>query len=375
MATKDAITCDKNNPQVLILGEEIDLYELGYVEKIVNIKENKTFKRDKLIVNTITQIVKNFDNFFSVDNPASIFQNIRWRFDAFKIKDQDGETIWDGIIYDISRDHKTKKAIIKSVDRLYKFQKKKISYLSDAFETAAAAFKNLCDQEGFTDYNPKAVQDSINQLTDQECLIKCYFGLDDDMTFQQAIEKLGEYGAADVYNHHNEIYFKHWQAYTGGVKVNLTTSDLLSPPKVYSSIKDMINDYRIGYVDDAGTPAIDSDNNNIGNISRSDYGTQSLPEMDGSNNQQIEVQDLTSAVYIGETMIRRTHISLDTIPRSPQIISFSLSLSHEDWIDLQTFFSLTLSDEGWDEKIFEIYGVTINYNKNIINLVAYEVQT
>jgi len=370
----ETVVCEKTLPQILILSNAIDIYDK--VNKIIQVQEKKTFRRDKLIVNSISQRVKNFDNYFSVDNPESIFSNIKWRFDIFKIINTDGETIWDGIIQDIIRNHKTKYATIKSVDQLYKFQKIKLSYESSDWETPAEAFKNICDQEGFTAYNIKSIQDSINQQEANACRVKCYFGKDDDTAFQPAIEKLGDIGCADVYTHKNEIYYQHWQAFTGGVKINLTEDDIETAPIVSSGIKDIINDYRIGYILDKHVPAIDSANNNIGSVSRDTYGVHSLPEIDGSANQQIEIESLPAAVYIGECYIRRTHKNIDipnVISTPLTIINFDIKETQPDWIDLRTYFSLTLSDEAWDEKIFEIFGTTINYDNNKIKILAYEV--
>lgn len=361
------------NPQVLITSDNLDIYKLGYVSKIIKVTEKKTFKRDKLIVNEISMNVKNFDNFFSVDNSTSIFNNSKWRFSMFKIINADGEIIWDGVVKDITRDHRTKLATIKSTDLLYKFFSTNIDYTSSDWETPATAFKNICDNYGFTAYNEKAVNDSISQYENANCDIKCYFDIADNTTFQQAIEKLGEIGCADVYTHKNEIHFTHWQAFTGGTKVKLIEKDLLKAPMVWSLEKEIINNYNIRYFDDSEIPATDDNNNNIGLISRNDFGSHDLKVINGSNNNQIVIKDEVSAVYIGECYERRTHKNIETQPSPITAIQFSISGSHRDWIDLETYFSLTLSDESWDNKIFEIFQTVIDYDRNVIDIIAYEI--
>ena len=75
------------NPQVLTMG--MDLYALGYVSEIAKINEKKTFKKDKLIINSYSIIANNFDNFFSIDNPASPFHNLYWRYENLQVINED----------------------------------------------------------------------------------------------------------------------------------------------------------------------------------------------------------------------------------------------------------------------------------------------
>jgi len=251
----------------------------------------------------------------------------------------------------------------------------KISYTSSDWETPADAAKNILDQEGFTDYNNASFLKSASQLDSNSCYIKCFIEMEDDMSLQQSLEKLAEFGAADCYSHAGNIYYKHWQAFTGGVKVNLSESDIEDSPIVSSAINEIVNDYSIGYDGDANIPATDSANNDIGSFSRVKFGTHSLREMGGGEGTQIQYMDLTSAVYIGEQLIRRTHKNLDNANVSPlQIISSSLSLKHQEWLDLETYYRQSFSDEGWSNKLFEISRFIRNFDRDLIETISYEVE-
>lgn len=364
------LTCVPVQPKVTILTDEIDIYDLGYIEKLISVTTEKTFKRDKLIINEITQEVKNFDNFFSVDNSLSIFNAINWVYGSYKIYDTDNNIIWDGIITSISRDHDKKTATITSMDRLYKYMKYKIEYTSTDWETPASAFKNICDQIGYTQYNFRTVQASINQYTANGCYIKCYVKYKDNITFQQIVEKLSEIGCADTFSFKNELYFKHWKPYTGGVKAYLVEDDLLSGVSVDVLEKEIINEYRIGYYGDAGTPVTDS---GIGTVSQARFGIQELPEMSCREGSQIIIKDITSAKYIGETYIKRTNYNYIN-PRPLTVIAFEIKWNNKEWLDMESYFRLTYSAESWDQKLFEVFELSINYDKNIINVVAYEVE-
>jgi len=360
-------------PRVLILDDEIDIYDR--VDKLIKITEQKTFKRDKLIINDISLTANNYDNYFSVNNSNSIFNNVRWRYKPFKIFNKDEEKIWDGIVYDIVRDHQRKLAVIRSRDRLYKFKNIKISYSSSDWETPAEAAKNIMDNYNFTDYNAKAVQNSINILTDAQCYIKCHINSEDNIKFMHALEKLGEYAVADVFTMNNEVYFKCWEPFVGGVTVRLTEDDILKSLKVHSPLEfNLINNYGITISD--GTVETDAGNNNIGEVSRQDqfYGTQDLNEIDGSLENEIEIRDNASAVYIGETSIKRTHINLSKQPRPPEVIEFVLPIDFRHLITLETYFRISFSDEGWDAKLFEPYTIIKDEDNNRMTITAYEVQ-
>jgi hypothetical protein len=357
----------------LVIFGDIDLVALGYVGKLIKIEEEKTFDKDKLISNEVEFEVKNFDNFFSIDNNTSHFKSVFWRYQTIKYYNMDGILEWDGIILKIVRDHATKLAKIISTDMLAKFSETAVEYSSSDWETPAAAFEGVCAAVGFLSYNQASVQASDAQYEEAECYIKCNFLKDDGLTFQQAIEKLGEIGCADVYNHLGIIYFKHWRPFTGGVSVYLDGDDLRSAPVVDEAIDELINDYRIGYDGDAGTPAVDADNNSIGAISRIRNGTHSLADINGDGTGEITVKDLTSAMYIGECYIRRTHRALASAPMPLQKIEFTLAIDYWKYFNLNTFFRLTLTDEDWDEKLFEIYKMEKDETEMKFKMLAYEV--
>jgi hypothetical protein len=54
---------------------------------------------------------------------------------------------------------------------------------------------------------------------------------------------------------------------------------------------------------------------------------------------------------------------------------FDLKYDFKNYIDLNTFFKLTLSDEGWTEKLFEVFKMQINERAHTISITAVEVDT
>ena len=105
------------------------------------------------------------------------------------------------------------------------------------------------------------------------------------------------------------------------------------------------------------------------------FGTHDLPGFDdGGPESQIYFTSKVAAQYIGECYINRTHINLATQPRPPWMIDFELKGTHEDWIDLETYFTVTFDDESWSSKVFEFFKREINYNNDSVKLRAIETQ-
>ena len=363
------------DPQVIILND-IDIWKRGDVNKIINVTEEKTFSRDKLINSQFVLEVKNFDNFYSVDNNASYFKNINWRYQPLKIYNNDGDLIWDGIIRNIIRNHEKGTAKILTISALHKQWNEKIAYTSDEPETPATAAKNIMDNYSI-DYDSATIQTSINVLADAGCLVYVNITLEDEVTVMAAIEKLSEYACADAYSHLNKVFFKHWTVFTGGVKVNILEKELKTRPNVTDMESELINNFAVSYGGDLGIPITDANGNNIGQISRQStyYGVHDLPSYDdGGAEAQIYFTTKAGAQYIGECYIKRTHIDLSTQPRPPWAIDFELKGTHTDWIDLETYFTLTFSDESWSQKVFEFFRTEINYNSDSIKLRAIETQ-
>jgi hypothetical protein len=369
-----ALDCVKTNPRILILNDEIDLVAENKVDKIIKLSDKKSFKKDKLVINQITQKVKNFDNFFSVNNNESVFKNINWRFQPYKVYEDSGELLFDGIIRDVVRDHGNKLANIIVVDELFKYQKEKIEYESSDWETPSAAAKNIMDAIGFTNYNEASFTTSTNQYETNNCYIKVNFNKSANVTLQSALDKLGAIGCADVYSHRNNVYFQHWQPFTGGVSIFLTQSNIRNKVVVSQMDSEIINQYRIGYRNDGDTPVTDSNvTTSIGTLSQTKFGIREMGEIRGREGTDIIFKDAVSAQYIGECYIKRTNKNHDTDPEPLIKIQLELPFTFEDWIDLQTYFALTLSDEDWVEKKFEIFETEIDYTVNNIKIVAYEV--
>jgi hypothetical protein len=361
--------------RLIVLGR-YDLVEEGKVKNLININEKKTFRKTKLITNTYSFECDNDDDFFSVTKPGSIFHGSNWRYSLIQAFDPDNNKIWEGVILDILRDHERKKARLICKNTFFTFRKEIVNYESSGWETGAAAFKNICDAVGFTKYNMKAYLDSNAQLDAAGCYLKCFFNTEDGMPFMEAISKVAEYSNADLYVHNDELYFVHWQPFTGGVTITIEgdrKGELRKAPIVSQPEKDIINDFSIDYDGSDETPATDANSNNIGEASRTKFGIKKLPGFRTSSSGQIVFKDKTSATYMGESYIKETNRNWDTQPEPPQKNMFSVAFDYRKLITLGTFFRFNFSEEGWENKIFETFEFTKSEEGDEIKIVAYDV--
>ncbi len=357
-------------PRVIVLGN-VDLYARGYINKLNSIKIEKTFRGQKLILNEFDILVKNFGNEFSMDNSKSFFHGIN--NPQIDIYDDENTHIFSGKIINIPRTHKDKTASLKISDTISKKQTQIISYVSTDWETPANAVKNILDNYSVL-YDENALNTSIATYTANSCYIKCVINTDDNLSLQSAIEKIAEIGCADAWIYLDKIYFKAYKPFTGGVKKHLVLDDLNEPPSVDMIFDSLINDYSIKYYGCADTAVTDAGENNIGGVSRTKNGTRSLVTIDGKEDTQIMLKDETSAVYIGECYIKKTHRFLSTLALPRQALSFTMPLKNREWVDINTYFRLTFSEEEWTDKLFEIFGVEINMDGSIISILAYDVE-
>jgi len=362
------------NIQVLYLGQ--DLYKLGYVTDIPIIFERKTFKRDKIGDNNFTLKCKNFDNLFSIGHPASMLTGIDWMYQSLKIINEDGILIWNSIVSDIIQNQRDKTVSIKTNDIIFKKRNDIIEYESSTWETAGDAAKNIMINSGFTNYNEKSIQDSINLLTENNCYLKCNFNKSSNISLVKALEDLGIKSCSDAYSHYGNIHFKHYHPYAGGVslRLNVDRSTRLKTKPIISYLESqIINQYSIDYEGSNGVSMTDTDN--LGLISRNKYTTHALPTFNTGEKKQIIFKDSVSAKYIGESYINMTHHDISTQPQPIIKIQFDVDIKFKNYIDLENYFKLTLEDNAWDEKVFEIYEFKRNEKNRNINIVAYEVNT
>ena len=358
-------------PKILILNSGIDLYALGYAQKFGKVIESKQFQQSKITVDDISIPLINIDNKFNPDNPSSILARMNWRYQPIKKYNEENVLIWEGVIDDFDGDQNSKITNLLGRSSLVKYFSTKTEYTSTDWETPAEAFKNICDTYEIA-YNQKSIDDSIAVYQANSCYIKCAYVLTDGVTVQSALEAIAKTAGAVCYTHLNIMYFRAWSPFTGGVICTLEESDLSK--KIKSKLSRLYyNNYVIGYYGDLDVPAKDTDNNNIGAVSRLKNDTSMDAQIDGTDGQQIIIKDLTSAVYIGEVHIRRTHVNLTTAPFPPRIIDFTLPYKFKDFFTLTSYFKINNTPLGWTGKIFEVEKIERDYDNRIVDINAIEV--
>jgi hypothetical protein len=353
-----------------IMVGNIDLWQKEMVDKFPIIEYYKSFDRDRVFINQINIQTKNIDNFFSIDNNKSIYKDINWRGQDVKLYDPDSVLIWAGKLFNILRDYKSGTATIVSNNSLYEDRYSKIEYTSADWETGADAVKNIFIAYGITNYDENSFNQSIGILTEAGVYLKATYVSSDNKNLIEVIEEIAKYSNADIFDYKGNIYFTVWKNTSLILPItSIDDDDILDPPKIEIMDKLIKNDYSIAYTGDGGVPATDLLNNNIGLLSRTRNGIYSF-EMTGGTN--IVLKDLTSAVWIGEQAMKRTHRDFSINPRGLAHYAFSISMDAGSWFDLYTVFKMTFSQEDWVNKLFEIYKLGLDYEKRIITLEVFE---
>ena len=360
------------NPEIFILGENIFSRTLDFL----NVNEMKTFQKSKLITNTYTIPLKNEDDFFTVNNSKSIFNGSNWRYSTVTVNNGDGNKIWEGAIFDIKRNHRNKTADIICKNTYFNFRNDIINYQSSTWESGAAAFKNICDAIGFTKYNVASVNASDSQLVDNGCKLKVDIRTEDGKTFIQTVETLAELSNAYLYVHNDELFFVHWQPFTGGITTTINGNRrgvLKEAPIVTSPENEIINEYSIDYYESGKVPATDANSNVIGLKSRNKFGDYPMSTFRTGSNQQFVFMDKQSAIYIGEGYMKKTNRNLETEPEPPERNEFVLFADNDEWINLQSFFAFSFEEESWNEQVFETFQFTVDEDGDSLNVVSYGV--
>jgi len=368
------------NPQVWFLGK--DLFDLGYVASIPEINETKGLSRSTVAPSDFSISLKNFDNTFSEDNPRSILNNVKWLYSPVLVNDSEGITIINGIAKDLPCDDKSKTATLEGSDTLFQNRKTSIAYASSAWETPADVLINIFAQESFTDFNNASLLKSQAKQSSEGLDLKVNFLKSDNMTLFDILEKMCVYGCADAWTHLGKVYYQHWQPFTGGVSFTVEYSESETCPMSAVTISrfesDLLNEYYISYTGDGNVPATDTDNNSIGAASRTVYGSLQWEDLrsESATNQQIALQDLTAAVYLGECRIKRCHRDLSTYPRPLRMVEHDISVRYKDLINIGTYYRIISEEQGWVSpgKIFEVYEYTRNEDTQVINLKSLEVE-
>ena len=361
-------------PHIYLINESIDLLDLGVTGEVLNVVEEKTFERDKIISNEIQIVCKNYDDWLSIDNPKSVFRAYPWKYAPVFIYDDEGNLIWDGVIVDIIRNHQDKTVTIVSQDVLAQFRNSPVVYTSADWETPADAAKNILAASSIP-YDASSFGKSSQGYTDAGCLIKVTYAATDNIRIIAALEAIANVGVADCFSLSNKVFFVLPRPFDGRKIVKkVIDADLVDPqPEISFTQTEIKNEYSVRYEGDGGVPATDANSFNIGAASRNLYGTQQGLSHDGSAG-QIVIKDKVSATFLGETMIKRTHYSLKINPRPIQQVTLALRHDFKHFMDIISYFRFTFSPEAWDEKLLEAFRVERNDDEKKITILALEVE-
>jgi hypothetical protein len=354
-------------PVVTILGVNVT----DKVQGLPTISETKEFNFQKLTNNTYTFDLTNSDGEFGLQNSESIFSNVDWYGGNVSIDGWSGQNLWTGSLIDVAPNYAVSppRTSITTKSVLYTFKDINISYKSSDWETPAETFKNICDENSFTNYNSASVTQSKSIFEANSCYWKVEIDSGDGQAFQSALEKIAEYSNSRLYNYLGNLYFRHWTPYTGGASIFIKEKNIISKPVLTNSRENFYNQYNIGYIGGVVT-----DTDGLGETSRRKYGTVQPGEFStGSTDEMIYFKDEPSAKYIGNSIIQRGHKNLSTNPALLAEIICGVDYEFHTVFNVDSYVKLSFKNEGWNEKLFEITSYNINENNKSLTFTGLEV--
>jgi len=355
---------------ILLLNNQIEVH--NRLSQLLTITQQIGLQGSgKLIQNSIQLKLDNRDGMFSLCEDKSYIKNSLWINSPAKVYDNNSNLIYDGIIYNVLSDENSTTFFV--ADNLSKYMKQKVNYTSSTAETPAEAIQNIMDSLSFTYYDSESIGKSHNIYDTNSCKIMVTFETDDNITLQAALEKIAEYGAANIYNRNGKIYFSHPPDTAEETNVLISEDDIKIFPQIAVLRDNVLNDYRLYYDGCSGTPITDSGQNDIGSKSRSIFGTNSLPEFTSDEGAQIYYTTSAAAEYIGEKWIKLTHIDYSELSCRPKYaMSIRVNFDFIQYVEINKNIKLNYKD--WSEKVFKVYTQSINYDKEFIDLYIVEEQ-
>jgi len=349
--------------QVLLGANEYDI--TNRVSKHFTKKEFRTLQRDGIIISNYKFTIENSDKVFSVNRDKSFFSNPDTIYNTpIKIKSND-VIVWQGIIKNVFEKPNDIAVDIETIDQFYDTIHQKVEYASGGYEGFGDIVKNVFDTYNIN-YNTGAMERSIALYDAASCEAEATITKDDSMDVMSFAEKMAEIGCADFFTHDGEVYFLAYGDTAGGI--TLEDKDFITFDSISLNEKDIINEYRIYHA--AGGPEIDADNNNIGEASRNKYGTRELKEMKTGTEEIITLKDSTSAVYLGENYIKRSHILQNGLYSNiPLWVQFSLDIELDQYTTVLDRVTVNFTPNNINSE-FQVMKKDVDYNSNTIRIEA-----
>lgn len=359
-----------------IIVNGVDLIAKGKVVEIPNLEYMRSFENDRLFINETRIKCKNEDGYFNADNPNSFFSTFINSKKEFKRWDKFGNLVFDG--YLVAKpliDENTLQAELLGRGKYHTSRYDRIVY-SGGVENGAEAFENIMIQLELEDLiDLPSLNKSKGVLDLNSVQIQVTTDADSELNFLDLIEKIAKYSCADIYDYKGKVHFQVWQEVDTRLiskSIDLNGEGIKGKPVInpIEGEKYLVNDYNIRYNGDGGVAATDGANDDIGSLSRDNYDTHSLQDVESTT--PIEFQNLASAVWVGNQHIKRSHVSLLIRPEPRQKLTYIIDDEILNNMDLTTIAKMNYDPQAWVNKPFEVHRILFDDNDNAVEIEGWE---
>lgn len=347
--------------QVLLDG--FDILNAGLIKELPSCSEEKSYGQDLISIpdyNFNAWNGKDTGYFWSPNAKTSFFHGRNIHNSVLKVLDNN-IPIWIGNINKIDRDYTSMSAQVSAISVFNKVLNQNVEYYNTNI-TPAEAVKEMLLLYDLDDYIGISFEWSKNFLESLGFLVRISFRKEDNITLYNAIQTLADISCSDCFTTKGKIEFRTFDSDLTNIIPNYTIGeDVISNLKISNMEDSIINDYSIKY--GTGDTIKDSLAGDVGQYSRSIYGTKELKSIDISNSSNVNLNSLEGAIWLGDSYIKRS---------GNPILRIEFELDREEFgkfIDLNTYFIFSGSPEDLSNLVFEV--MKLEYKDDlIINITA-----
>lgn len=315
------------------------------------------------VINSYKVNLLNENDLFTIGNPNSIIGTNPIGTTFLMQDDASGswETIFSGELVD-GPEQKDGDASILVPNFLMRYLNEETTY-SGSGKTAAEIALTILDDVPSKYIDSTSFANVHQTLYNNSVFLNAVWKEGGNKTIVQALNDLALFSSGYLYTYRNKIYFKLRSFSNVSPKSIYTEDDFDNLKRSVKQTKYMWNDYSIEY---ANTVTKDVDNNSVGLESRNKYKIISTFTLNGGTGESIEIVDLTSAVWIGESVINANKEPVD-------IVKFNIQKS-ADKFNLETIFALSKSKWGYDNAtVFDVMTIKSDPDKEDLEIIGREV--
>lgn len=345
--------------QILLGGFDIT----DYLKSGFTYKEYRSLDRDQFIINDLNLRLENLDGLFSPGNGNYLFEGGNIRGKSLEVL-ADGVSFWKGVAEKFDEAEDSQISTLKAKNSLALLRNTPINRTETGVNPATLALDILRTEVGLDDseIDIPSFERSATVLSQGGLLVNATWTTDKRKTVSKALEELARVSCADFFTTRGKLAFLVYEEGLGAYSVLIDNTVGEGFKRTGQETRYIKNDYVLDY--SGSTGETDSDNNNSGEESRINFGTDSISLKYGSSD-LLTITTQAGGVFLGDQYIARQAFPKDWI-------YFSLPMSVEPNLSLKTPIGVTFPKYGYSGKAFDVMSIQYDFGRQYYTVGAIE---